>query len=89
MTTTDGSSGGLWNPMTSAPYDAWFLARVEPPRNETKLRESLGLKPEPVSIIVARRMRGDKPNQVRCSKRHLIYTASGWNIPPVMKGQDQ
>lgn len=77
---------GLWNPMP-APYDKWFLARVEPPKNETKLREALGLEPESATIIVARKMRGDKPNQVRCSKRHLIYTATGWSIPPVMEDQ--
>jgi hypothetical protein len=79
----------LWNPMATAPLDKWFLARVEPPRNETKLREALGLKPELPTILVARRVRGDKPNQVRCSKRHALYTATGWNIPPVMEGEDQ
>lgn len=74
----------LWNPMDTAPYDAWFLARVEPEKSTQKLLNALGLPQELPRIIVARKMRGDKPGQVRCSKRHALYTASGWNIPPVM-----
>ncbi len=79
----------LWNPMATAPLDKWFLAHVEPEKSSQKLRQALGLPLEQPTIIVARRMRGDKPGQVRCSKRHAIYTATGWVIPPVMEGEDQ
>lgn len=79
----------IWNPINTAPYDAWFLARVEPDKASQKLRDALGLPREGPSIIVARRLKGDKPGQVRCSKRNVIYIATGWNIPPVMKGPPQ
>jgi hypothetical protein len=78
----------LWNPMDTAPFDTWFLAYVEPEKSSQKLLQALGLPLQEPTIVVARRTRGDKLNQVRCSKRNVIYTAIGWNIPPVMLDGD-
>lgn len=78
-------TGSLWSPMKTAPYDTWFLALVEPPKATQSLLVAIGLPPELPSIIVARKIHGDKPGQVRCSKHHALYTATGWNIPPVME----
>ena len=74
----------LWSPMDTAPYDKWFLARVEPEKSTQKLLDALNLPQERPRVIVAQRVRGDRLGQVRCSKRHALYTASGWNIPPAM-----